>query len=235
MIRRFVRRGTRVSTALLAIAMPLAPASIAAQQAGAEFDVKTVISVSGGMSAALAGMAPGYSGHGVRPRKSACGSTSSNGGAAAARREGRLHALRFRPGLPWCTRAKRNSCPFRSTSPNKAIEQMQVDGHERSRSPTWRSSPLRHASRSPTRSPDIPRATTGRQSATPCHARRHGHEPTDEKPGDERVLDGDGPRTRPESAAASRPARRRQQRSDHERVAAVQGTGGENRLRSRGT
>jgi hypothetical protein len=65
MIRRVVRSRPRISATSLALAIALAPASMAAQQSGVEFDVKTVMSVSGGMSGVLAGMTPGYSGHGV--------------------------------------------------------------------------------------------------------------------------------------------------------------------------
>ncbi len=64
MIRRVVRLRSRVFATSLALAIALAPASMSAQQSGVEFDVKTVMSVSGGMSAVLAGMTPGYSGHG---------------------------------------------------------------------------------------------------------------------------------------------------------------------------
>jgi hypothetical protein len=64
MIRRVIRARGRVSAVLLLIALPLVPVSIDAQQSGVEFDVKTVMSASGAMSGMLAGMAPGYSGHG---------------------------------------------------------------------------------------------------------------------------------------------------------------------------
>jgi len=65
MIHRVVRTGSSIFATVLAAAMPLAPATVAAQQSGVEFDVKTVMSVSGAMSGMLGAMTPGYSGRGV--------------------------------------------------------------------------------------------------------------------------------------------------------------------------
>src|SRR5262252_3100321 len=58
MTRRTIRAASRFASALLFLASP------AAEDAGVEFDVKTVMSVSGEMSAVLGSMVPGYSGHG---------------------------------------------------------------------------------------------------------------------------------------------------------------------------
>jgi len=63
MTRRTVRAACRFAAAFLFLASPAA-AQTAAKDAGVEFDVKTVMSVSGDMSVVLGSMVPGYSGHG---------------------------------------------------------------------------------------------------------------------------------------------------------------------------
>src|SRR5262245_38439510 len=69
MTRRFVPARPWVVIASLA-ALPLVSARVGAQAAakaspGVEFDMKTSVSVSGGMSGVIAGMAPNYSAHGA--------------------------------------------------------------------------------------------------------------------------------------------------------------------------
>ncbi len=71
MIRRFLHTPACAAAwlALSATSLPLAPliAQAHAQQSqGIEFDVKTTMSASGSMGAMLAGMTPGYTGHGVQ-------------------------------------------------------------------------------------------------------------------------------------------------------------------------
>jgi hypothetical protein len=63
MIRRSVHAAPRIAAALFFLASPVT-AQTSTRDAGVEFDVKTVMSVSGAMSGVLGGMAPGYSGHG---------------------------------------------------------------------------------------------------------------------------------------------------------------------------
>ncbi len=126
MIRRFVRTRTRVSATLLAIAMPLAPASIAAQQSGVEFDVKTVISVSGGMSAALSGMTPGYSGHGFALGKRL--RIDIVDGALPPLAEKGDYMLFDSTGITVVHPSKKEFVPIPLDFPNKAIEQMQAMG-----------------------------------------------------------------------------------------------------------
>jgi hypothetical protein len=126
MIRRFVRTGKRVSATLLAVAVPLAPASIRAQQSGAEFDVKTVISVSGGMSAALAGMAPGYSGHGFALGKRL--RIDIVDGALPPLADKGDYMLFDSTGITVVHPSKKEFVPIPLDFPNKAIEQMQAMG-----------------------------------------------------------------------------------------------------------
>ena len=125
MIRRF-RARTRVSATLLAIAVPLAPASIAAQQSGVEFDVKTVISVSGGMSAALAGMTPGYSGHGFALGKRL--RIDIVDGALPPLADKGDYMLFDSTGVTVVHPSKKEFVPIPLDFPNKAIEQMQAMG-----------------------------------------------------------------------------------------------------------
>jgi hypothetical protein len=126
MIRRFVRTRTRVSATLLAIAVPLAPASIAAQQSGVEFDVKTAISVSGGMSAALSGMTPGYSGHGFALGRHL--RIDIVDGALPPLAEKGDYMLFDSTGITVVHPSKKEFVPIPLDFPNKAIEQMQAMG-----------------------------------------------------------------------------------------------------------
>ncbi len=126
MVRPFVRARTRVSTTLLAIAMPFAPASIAAQQSGVEFDVKTVISVSGAMSAALSGMAPGYSGRGFALGKRL--RIDIVDGALPPLAEKGDYMLFDSTGITVVHPSKKEFVPIPLDFPNKMLEQMQAMG-----------------------------------------------------------------------------------------------------------
>jgi len=70
MVHRTVSARTGIAAVFLYSTLAFAPASLVAQagakqSSGVEFDMKTTMSVSGGMSGMLAGVPPGYSGHGV--------------------------------------------------------------------------------------------------------------------------------------------------------------------------
>lgn len=70
MIRRFVHTSGCAAAwvALAVLSLPAAPiaAQAAKQSPGVQFDVKMTMNVTGGMGAMLAGMTPGYTGHGVQ-------------------------------------------------------------------------------------------------------------------------------------------------------------------------
>jgi hypothetical protein len=126
MIRRVVRTRAGVSAALLVVAMPLAPASIAAQQSGVEFDVKTVMTVSGAMSGMLSGMTPGYSGHafalGKRLR------IDIVDGALPSLADKGDYLLFDSTGITVVHPSKKEFVPIPLDFPNKMIEQMQALG-----------------------------------------------------------------------------------------------------------
>ena len=188
--------------------MPLAPVSIAAQQSGVEFDVKTVISVSGGMSAALGGMTPGYSGHGFALGKRL--RIDIVDGALPPLADKGDYMLFDSTGITVVHPSKKEFVPYSAGLPQQSARADASDGHDdharRHGVQVRHSSRHRHDRR-------ISDAPLQADRQLHDHDGRHGHEPADEKPGDERVLDGDGPRTRPESAAASRPARWRHVRT----------------------
>jgi hypothetical protein len=126
MIRRVVRPRPGIAATSLALAIALAPACIAAQQSGAEFDVKTAISVSGGMSAALSGMAPGYSGHGFALGKRL--RIDIVDGALPPLAEKGDYMLFDSTGVTVVHPSKKEFVPIPLDFPNKAIEQMQAMG-----------------------------------------------------------------------------------------------------------
>ncbi len=126
MISRVIRIGTRVSATLLAIAMPLAPVSMAAQQSGVEFDVKTAMSVSGGMSGMLAGMAPGYSGHGFALGKHL--RIDIVDGALPPLADKGDYMLFDSTGITVVRPSKKEFVPIPLDFPNKMLEQMQAMG-----------------------------------------------------------------------------------------------------------
>ncbi len=126
MIGRVIRIGTRVSATLLAIAMPLAPVSMAAQQSGVEFDVKTAMSVSGGMSGMLAGMAPGYSGHGFALGKHL--RIDIVDGALPPLADKGDYMLFDSTGITVVRPSKKEFVPIPLDFPNKMLEQMQAMG-----------------------------------------------------------------------------------------------------------
>jgi hypothetical protein len=125
MIRRVVP-GPGIAATSLALAIALAPACIAAQQSGAEFDVKTAISVSGGMSAALSGMAPGYSGHGFALGKRL--RIDIVDGALPPLAEKGDYMLFDSTGVTVVRPSKKEFVPVPLDFPNRAIEQMQAAG-----------------------------------------------------------------------------------------------------------
>jgi len=126
MIRRIVRGPAAISATLLAFAVPLAPASIAAQQSGVEFDVKTVMSVSGGMSATLAGMTPGYSGHAFALGRHL--RIDIVEGAVAPLADKGDYMLFDSTGITVVRPSKKEFVPVSLDFPNKVIEQMQALG-----------------------------------------------------------------------------------------------------------
>ncbi|HEY2165218.1 MAG TPA: hypothetical protein VGH04_14565, partial [Gemmatimonadaceae bacterium] len=126
MIRRVVRMRSGISATLLALAMPLAPVSIAAQQSGVEFDVKTVMSVSGAMSGMLSGMTPGYSGHGFALGKRLRIDIVDGGLPPLADKGDYL--LFDSTGITVVHPSKKEFVPIPLDFPNKAIEQMQALG-----------------------------------------------------------------------------------------------------------
>jgi hypothetical protein len=126
MIRRAVHTRTFVSATLLTVAMPLAPVSIAAQQSGVEFDVKTVMSVSGGMSGVLGGMTPGYSGHGFALGKRL--RIDIVDGALPPLADKGDYMLFDSTGITVVHPSKKEFVPFPLDFPNKALEQIQAMG-----------------------------------------------------------------------------------------------------------
>jgi hypothetical protein len=108
------------------MAVPLAPASIAAQQSGVEFDVKTVISVSGGMSAALSGMTPGYSGHGFALGRRL--RIDIVDGALPPLADKGDYMIFDSTGVTVVHPSKKEFVPIPLDFPNKAIEQMKAMG-----------------------------------------------------------------------------------------------------------
>jgi len=126
MIRRVVRPRPGIAATALALAIALAPASIAAQQSGVEFDVKTVMSVSGGMSGVLAGMTPGYSGHGVALGKHL--RIDIVDGAVPPLAEKGDYMLFDSTGITVVRPSKKEFVPVPLDFPNRVIEQMQAAG-----------------------------------------------------------------------------------------------------------
>jgi hypothetical protein len=126
MIRRVVHPRARVSATSLAFAIALAPASIAAQQSGVEFDVKTVMSVSGGMSGVLAGMTPGYSGHGFALGRRL--RIDIVDGALPPLADKGDYMLFDSAGITVVHPSKKEFVPISLDFPNKMIEQMQALG-----------------------------------------------------------------------------------------------------------
>ncbi len=126
MIRRVVRARARMSATLLAIAMPIAPVSIAAQQSGVEFDVKTVMSASGGMSGVLAGMTPGYSGHGFALGRRL--RIDIVDGALPPLADKGDYLLFDSTGITVVRPGKKEFVPIPLDFPNKMLEQMQAMG-----------------------------------------------------------------------------------------------------------
>ena len=126
MIRRVVRPRPRISATSLALAIALAPACIAAQQSGVEFDVKTVMSVSGGMSAVLAGMTPGYSGHGFALGRRL--RIDIVDGALPPLADKGDYLLFDSTGITVVRPGKKEFVPIPLDFPNKMIEQMQGMG-----------------------------------------------------------------------------------------------------------
>jgi len=126
MIRLIVRGPAAISATLLAFAMPLAAATIAAQQSGVEFDVKTVMSVSGGMSATLAGMTPGYSGHAFALGRHL--RIDIVEGAVAPLADKGDYMLFDSTGITVVRPSKKEFVPVSLDFPNKVIEQMQALG-----------------------------------------------------------------------------------------------------------
>jgi hypothetical protein len=126
MIRRVVRPRPGIAATSLALAIALAPACIAAQQSGVEFDVKTVMSVSGGMSVVLAGMAPGYSGHDVALGKHL--RIDIVDGAVPPLADKGDYMLFDSTGITVVRPSKKEFVPVPLDFPNRAIEQMQAAG-----------------------------------------------------------------------------------------------------------
>jgi hypothetical protein len=125
MIRPVVLTGTRLFATVLAAA-PLAPASVAAQQSGVEFDVKTVMSVSGGMSGMLGAMSPGYSGHGVALGKHL--RIDVVDGALPPLADKGDYMLFDSTGITVVSPSKKEFVPIPLDFPNKMLEQMQAMG-----------------------------------------------------------------------------------------------------------
>jgi hypothetical protein len=99
---------------------------MAAQQSGVEFDVKTVMSVSGGMSGVLAGMTPGYSGHGVALGKHL--RIDIVDGALPPLADRGDYMLFDSTGVTVVRPSKKEFVPIPLDFPNKVIEQMQALG-----------------------------------------------------------------------------------------------------------
>jgi hypothetical protein len=126
MIRRVVRPRPRISATSLALTIALAPASIAAQQSGVEFDVRTVMSVSGAMSGVLAGMTPGYSGHGFALGRRL--RIDIVDGALPPLADKGDYMLFDSAGITVVHPTKKEFVPISLDFPNKMIEQMQALG-----------------------------------------------------------------------------------------------------------
>lgn len=127
MIRRFVLAGGAASVALLALASPRqAAAQTAKPGSGVDFDVAVTMNVSGPMSSMLAGLGPGYTGHGV-----ALGSRiriDIVDGALPPLAEKGDYMLFDSAGITVVHPAKKEFVPISAEASGKALEQLQALG-----------------------------------------------------------------------------------------------------------
>jgi hypothetical protein len=126
MLRRVVRTRSGIFATLLAAAMPFAPVAIAAQQSGVEFDVKTVMTMSGAMSGMLSGMTPGYSGHGFALGKHL--RIDIVDGALPPLADKGDYMLFDSTGITVVSPTKKEFVSIPLDFPNKMLEQMQAMG-----------------------------------------------------------------------------------------------------------
>jgi hypothetical protein len=126
MIRRVVRTRSGIFATFLAAAMPFAPVAIAAQQSGVEFDVKTVMTMSGAMSGMLSGMTPGYSGHGFALGKHL--RIDIVDGALPPLADKGDYMLFDSTGITVVSPTKKEFVSIPLDFPNKMLEQMQAMG-----------------------------------------------------------------------------------------------------------
>src|SRR5262245_965143 len=117
---------SRVAAAVVLLASPCTAASVAAQAAGVEFDVKTVMSVSGGISEVLGGKTPGYSGHGFALGRRV--RIDILEGALAPLAEKGDYMLFESTGITVVRPSKKEFVPVPLDFPNKMLEQLQAMG-----------------------------------------------------------------------------------------------------------
>jgi hypothetical protein len=120
-----VRAGTR-GLSFLVFVGALAPMSVAAQQPGVEFDIKTTIAASGAITGIATGMTPGYSGQGVAAGKHL--RIDIVDGAIFPLAEKGDYMLFDSTGITVVRPSKKEFVPISLDFPNKMLEQMQAMG-----------------------------------------------------------------------------------------------------------